>query len=299
MLWLTISIIVLISLVLLVSYFRDTSSDKNEVYVLTQHPPGQDERKSRNREPAKRAHVAYEDKQSGLIVSILKFAPKQIGRYAIVCILAMIFTTWIGAKDAERIAAVSADIFNGEITGAFIKAFRYGKEPAADLTRIATGRHPYLKEHGLHEFVYIGSIDNMGFAIMSTPYSVRDHDPKYHQNKDDDHAPITGLSAEKASELCAEKYSKHYGKLASLRYWKKAKSNFLGERNITYSRHPEWTSTKHHEDSDYIRIISNGFDIASYIKRNGTENKNNGEYIRDEELSIMAFRCTITWENNK
>ena len=244
---------------------------------------------------ATRPHVAYQDKIDSIYMAIMKSAPRMLARIIILWTLTAIITIVIGARNAERIAAVGADLIQGDYVSALGTLGSFGKGPALEYKNVAFGTNDYLSKKGLDEFSYIGQKKGNGYAVMEEVYSVKHHDPEFPVDDENYNNPIAKIDVDSARNFCLERYGLHDGDLISFEEWEKSQANFLGRNHFRIPNKPEWTRTESEDDNDDYRIIPHGFNAEKYVKENGIDNEENGQYIDGDDSEELLFRCSINW----
>ena len=101
---------------------------------------------------AAREVEAYADRQSSIIASTIKKAPRAIATMIFVQIFLMMFTGYLSVRNIERLAMAGAAISQGD-WGLVISALGpIAKESGMEQYRISRGVNPYLDENGLTGF---------------------------------------------------------------------------------------------------------------------------------------------------
>jgi len=74
-----------------------------------------------------RDHVAYKEKQDGVMVAIMKAAPKTIMRTVLLLLITHFLTGYFSIRNSERLAMVGSDISQGDYISAVVSLFTIEK----------------------------------------------------------------------------------------------------------------------------------------------------------------------------
>jgi len=246
--------------------------------------------------PVQREHVAYAESQNGIMASIVKKAPRMIMTIIIFQLITSNLSDWIPERYAEGLSMAGYAFSQGDYGTASASVFSMAKPELVYQYRITIGSHPYLNERKLDNFTYVGTKSGENVAIMTWLYSTNDHDNDLKQTDKDYGNVLTGLSAERAIDICEEKYN---GQLISIEEWNLAMNHILAARNI--KKHPlipEWTRNSHKDDSDDFLVIEKQSKVKELAEKEDIDREEGGLYIDGDDLSNAGFRCSITWKNN-
>ena len=243
--------------------------------------------------PAQREGAAYQERQFGIIATVIRKAPKIIVTMILVNIASVVFFGYMSVKNIERISNAALALSQGEYGLVFTALWPIGKEAGVEQWRISTGMNPYLDEKDLSNFAYVGQLNDKSIAIMKRLYSTQDHDENLKESDEVFGNVIIGLSASKAKDICEDKYK---GQLISENEWKLSRSHFLAARNVkSFPKIPEWArDVSESDDHDYF-VIAKGSGVREYAVKENLDLEENGKYIDNGDLSIAGFRCSITW----
>lgn len=242
---------------------------------------------------AQREEDAYEDRQSGILAMIVKKAPKLALTFILVNIATNLLTGYISVKNAERIAMAGSAISQGDYGSAAVSLFTMAKPELTEQANIARGNHSYLDEKGLHNFAYVGKLNGQNLAIMKGIYSFQDHDPKIDKDSEYYGRLLLDQSVDNAREICQEKYG---GDLISIEEWGLNRSHYLSARNIEeFPKTAEWTRNVSSGDNDDYLVIQKDSGVREFVLNEGIDMEEDGKYVDSEDISTVAFRCSITW----
>jgi len=243
--------------------------------------------------PAPSEEDAYADRQSSLIASAIKKAPKTIMTTVCIQLFLMVFAGYMSVKNIERIGNAGAALSQGEYGLAIAALWPIGKDAGVEQWRIATGINPYLEEKGITGFEYVGKLGDKSVAIMNHLYSTQDQDEGLKKTNESYGRVIIGLSAGRAKDICEEKYN---GKLISSEEWELSRGHFIAARNVKlFPEIPEWTRDISEEDSNDYLVIAKESGVREYAIKEDLDMEEGGKYIDNGDLSTAGFRCSITW----
>lgn len=247
-------------------------------------------------ESAPREVAAYEERQSSIMVSVLRKAPKTIATAVFIQLFLMIFTGYLSVQNIERIAMVGAALTQGDYGMAITALWPIGKDAGVEQYRVARGVHPFLDESNLTEFAYIGKLNGKKVAVMDHLFSLQDHDKSLTEKNEEYGKLVLGLTASEARDICQDKYSNHNTDLISFAEWELSRNHFLAARNVKpFSDIPEWARDISEDDSDDYYVIAKDSDVRRLAKKNDLDGEEDWLYIDEDELSTNGFRCSVTW----
>lgn len=239
---------------------------------------------------AQREEDAYEDRQTGVIALISKKAPGLILTFILVNIATSLLTGYISVKNAERLAMAGSAISQGDYGSAMTSLFTMAKPELLEQGRIASGSHPECKQPG---FSYIGKLDGKNVCMLDHLFSFQDHDPNIGKDSEYYGRLLLDQSVDNAQEICQEKYG---GNLISIEEWELNRGHFLSAMNIKeFPNTPEWTRNVSSGDSDDYLVIQKDSGVREYVIKEGIDMEEKGKYVDSDDISTVAFRCSITW----
>lgn len=242
---------------------------------------------------AQREEDAYEDRQSSVMNLLARKAPGLILTFILVNIATNLLTGYMSLKNAERIAMAGSAASQGDFGSAAVSLFTIAKPELTEQTNIARGDHPYLDEKGLHNFVYVGKLNGKNLAIMKGLYSTQDNDPQIEKDSEYYGRLLLDQSVSNAQDICQEKYG---GDLISIEEWELNRGHFLSAMNIKeFPKTAEWTRNVSSGDSDDYLVIQKDSGVREFVLEEGIDMEEEGKYVDSDDISTVAFRCSITW----
>ena len=109
--------------------------------------------------PAQREHVAYQDRQSGVMVAVIRKAPQIIATMILVNIASVVFFGYLSVKNIERISNAAVALSQGAYGSVFSALWPIGKDAGVEQWRISTGMNPYLDKKKLEKSIIYDDID--------------------------------------------------------------------------------------------------------------------------------------------
>lgn len=242
---------------------------------------------------AQREEDAYEDRQSGVLALIVKKAPGLVLTFVLVNIASNLLSGYMSIKNAERIAMAGSAASQGDYASAAMSLFTMAKPELKEQTNIARGDHPYLREKGFRNFSYSGKLNGKNLAIMKGLYSFQDHDSEIKSDSEYYGRLLLDQSVSNARDICQEKYG---GDLISIEEWELNRGHFLSARNIKeFPKTAEWTRNVSSGDSDDYLVIQKDSGVRKFVIEEKIDMEEEGKYVDSEDISTVAFRCSITW----